>query len=694
MSRHISSRSHQSDFRSRQIYILAALAFFGFFYSISSCASDRFLFNSDCTDALPIQCGETLSGETTLLSEANYTNPDCGLTLPALSGQWFAVEGTGDIVELTTCESLFNSSIAVFSGFCTDLSCVAAGSADPEICAEGFFDNASVSFQTQPGIPYFILVYGSEAGDAGVYSISASCEEPPSVPENNNCDSAILLETNGELNSATNAGATSSIQGFMNCDSGSGEASENDVWFRFLAPETGRIAIETFAGTLQNTKMQILDGCGGEVIACDEDSGPGQMAAVELPCNNYIPGSEYLIQVDGGGGNEGDFSISITIEPCIEIFGCTDPDACNFNPEATVDDESCLIPEAGCTTCDGNELFILDADEDGVCDSEDGCPGDPNKSEPGICGCGEVDIDENSNGVCDSEETPENDTPCNATNLVCGQTITGNSFGASQSATCSNGDSRAGIWYEFAVDALSEVTLGTCFKDTDFNTELSVYSGDCDNLSCFTESGESGLIPNGNSCEGEIASDGTQGTFTAPAGTYYIMVHGGSENATGNFTLSLTCEAISSTAINGVISWNTSCGEREGELEFFNAGTSDLAGAYPITVSENGSFALSVDISGNYDLYLKVDGYLAVVEQDVLLQGNNLDIAFDTPIPGDITGSNVVGLPDFSAFSAAYGINAGSPGFNPLADLNCDGAINLQDFSVFSTNYGANGVEP
>ncbi|MCA1764558.1 MAG: hypothetical protein LC664_16420, partial [Flavobacteriales bacterium] len=182
--------------------------------------------------------------------------------------------------------------------------------------------------------------------------------------------------------------------------------------------------------------------------------------------------------------------------------------------------------------------------------------------------------------------------------------------------------------------------------------------------------------------------------FIAPAGTYYIMVHGVSETASGNFTLSLSCEAISSTDINAVISWNTACGEREGELEFFNAGTSDLAGAYPITVSENGSFSLSVDISGNYDIFLKVDGYLAVDEPDVLLQGNNLDIVFDTPIPGDITGSNAVGLPDFSAFSAAYGLNAGSPGFNPLADFNCDGAINLQDFSVFSTNYGANGVEP
>ncbi len=42
-----------------------------------------------------------------------------------------------------------------------------------------------------------------------------------------------------------------------------------------------------------------------------------------------------------------------------------------------------------------------DADNDGTCDDEDGCPADPLKVEPGACGCGEPDGDEDGNGIED-----------------------------------------------------------------------------------------------------------------------------------------------------------------------------------------------------------------------------------------------------------------------------------------------------
>ena len=78
---------------------------------------------------------------------------------------------------------------------------------------------------------------------------------------------------------------------------------------------------------------------------------------------------------------------------CIDVFGCTDSTACNFNPEANNDDGSCIapdecgvcggtgIPQGACDCagtlpacgydCDGN--CILDEDNDGICDCEDEC---------------------------------------------------------------------------------------------------------------------------------------------------------------------------------------------------------------------------------------------------------------------------------------------------------------------------------
>jgi len=42
-----------------------------------------------------------------------------------------------------------------------------------------------------------------------------------------------------------------------------------------------------------------------------------------------------------------------------------------------------------------------DNDEDGTPDCKDGCPNDPNKTSPGICGCGIPDTDSNGDGVPD-----------------------------------------------------------------------------------------------------------------------------------------------------------------------------------------------------------------------------------------------------------------------------------------------------
>ena len=40
-------------------------------------------------------------------------------------------------------------------------------------------------------------------------------------------------------------------------------------------------------------------------------------------------------------------------------------------------------------------------DDDGICVVEDFCPDDPNKIDPGVCGCGEADTDTDGDGVAD-----------------------------------------------------------------------------------------------------------------------------------------------------------------------------------------------------------------------------------------------------------------------------------------------------
>ena len=66
----------------------------------------------------------------------------------------------------------------------------------------------------------------------------------------------------------------------------------------------------------------------------------------------------------------------------------------------------------------GCELGI-DTDGDGVCDEFDECPTDPNKIEPGTCGCNALDTD--SDGVYDCEDNcPEDPNKTEPGNCGCG----------------------------------------------------------------------------------------------------------------------------------------------------------------------------------------------------------------------------------------------------------------------------------
>ncbi|MCA1807829.1 MAG: hypothetical protein LC687_08300, partial [Actinobacteria bacterium] len=87
------------------------------------------------------------------------------------------------------------------------------------------------------------------------------------------------------------------------------------------------------------------------------------------------------------------------------------------------------------------------------------------------------------------------------------------------------------------------VSLETCLGQTNFDTDISVFTGTCDDLTCFEGFNGDGYVDGDSGCEVQNwAAGGEDGVFTAPAGTYYIMVHGFGSSTSGDFTLSVSCE--------------------------------------------------------------------------------------------------------------------------------------------------------
>jgi len=88
-------------------------------------------------------------------------------------------------------------------------------------------------------------------------------------------------------------------------------------------------------------------------------------------------------------GEDVSLSISALVEGQNNVvirFHCYDPNLLDWDWYAQVDD---LL------------ITLSDADGDGVADCNDGCPHDPDKTDPGVCGCGVPDTDADGDGIPD-----------------------------------------------------------------------------------------------------------------------------------------------------------------------------------------------------------------------------------------------------------------------------------------------------
>ncbi|MCZ4407661.1 T9SS type A sorting domain-containing protein [Cryomorphaceae bacterium 1068] len=166
-------------------------------------------------------------------------------------------------------------------------------------------------------------------------------------PENDLCSGAQPLEQGTIL--IDNSFATQNEGIFGECwNFGSGEGEQSSLWFTFTTPATpAQISIEAIGDgswTLTDTQFGLFTECGGEMIYCDGNSGEGLLSAFEFSCGELDTNATYLLMVDGWNGDAGTCFLEYEVtNPCAEpLFGCTDPSAANFNPDATVDDGSCI----------------------------------------------------------------------------------------------------------------------------------------------------------------------------------------------------------------------------------------------------------------------------------------------------------------------------------------------------------------
>jgi len=245
--------------------------------------------------------------------------------------------------------------------------------------------------------------YADECDLAGGTSSDCNANNLP-----DECDSPADCNANGVLDICDIFGG-----GFTDCDNN-------------LVPDVCQIDFDN-DGTIDVCDGCPLDplklapgacGCGALEVDTDADGTPNCIDGCPDDPGKTAPGA-------CGCGKPDTDTDKDTVADCIDVCSNGDdrkdkdkdgvPDCVDECPD---DSEQSVAGQCGCgvievdpdqdgvASCVDNCPMNInsdqaDADEDGLGDLCDGCPNDPEKSAPGVCGCGAVDIDTDKDGLFD-----------------------------------------------------------------------------------------------------------------------------------------------------------------------------------------------------------------------------------------------------------------------------------------------------
>jgi hypothetical protein len=178
-----------------------------------------------------------------------------------------------------------------------------------------------------------------------------------------------------------------------NCEQDANNAS----WYVYTASQSGQCKITSANNpTLPDTRLSVYTGfCNNlSCLISDDDGGPGFTTQLLFEA---VEGDSYILEWDDRWNFEV-FDFEVTFD--LDVPGCTDFNACNFNVVATINDGSCLSA-TGCDECsgsdDGSGVIIDNPDVGESCDDGDSMTNNDTIQDGCIC-AGTIDM-----GLCPTD---------------------------------------------------------------------------------------------------------------------------------------------------------------------------------------------------------------------------------------------------------------------------------------------------
>ncbi|OAV44828.1 T9SS type A sorting domain-containing protein [Lewinella sp. 4G2] len=292
--------------------------------------------NDLCGDAVLIALDVPTDGTTVESTQTDAPTCDSGSSVGR--GVWYTFAGTGDQVVITVDLVGWDAEINVSSGTCDDLTnIICRDSGNPE----------TATIDTEVGTNYFVYVADWITGETrtndGEFTITISAPPAPApVPANDECDAAVALTVNADLDcavftSGSTESATESAQGNGTC----GGTADDDVWYSFVATsESHTIELSNASATFGTTSTDLYHivwsgTCDAPVQVQCSDPNTSSLSGLTV-------GDTYLVQV---------YSWSATGSIAFDICVGTPPpppanDECDAAVAVTVNDDF----ECGTTT--------------------------------------------------------------------------------------------------------------------------------------------------------------------------------------------------------------------------------------------------------------------------------------------------------------------------------------------------------
>ncbi|MEY3399354.1 MAG: hypothetical protein RL220_1948 [Bacteroidota bacterium] len=274
---------------------------------------------------------------------------------------------------------IFGFGVSSLDGCCGAATLSISNFTWPGTCVFGCTDPASCNFSSAATADDGSCIPGGCTDPAALnYDPNAQCSSGTctyGLP-NDVCGGAQFFDVQPGVDFVFNGTNTGASTDFTTESCAGFGIIQQDRWYSFEATG-GPINIwgEPFFGGLYSPSIAIYENCGENAIACGLQLQLSP-TLIQFQCGDLTPGQTYYLQV-GGGDLDANLFFRIRIQQSANVSGCTNATACNYNPEATCDDGSCLGEQTGCVdplscnydpdVCVPDQNLCIYPDCNGVC---------------------------------------------------------------------------------------------------------------------------------------------------------------------------------------------------------------------------------------------------------------------------------------------------------------------------------------